>query len=451
MRGDDPPAQRRADDRFNGSHLTRAYVLQRWIAACGGRGGYPIKFNGSIFTVEPLHTNGAAFNADWRNWGGDYWWQNTRLPYYPMLVQGDFEMLRPLFAMYGRVLPLCVARAKLYYGAEGAYFPETMTSFGTYSNGDYGWQRAGLAAGVVQCPWWQYAWQQGLELVHLMLDYDAYTGDEAFRRDELLPMARAVLRYYDTRFSRDERGRLVIQPTQAVETYWHDVVNDMPSVAGLHAVLDGLLALPADATPQDDRALWQRLKQALPGIPLRKDGDVEYLAAAERFDPQRSNVETPELYGVFPFRLFGVGRDRLEPARSAFHRRVDRSNVGWTQDGTFAAMLGLTDEARQNLLAKVANSHANHRFPAMWGPNFDWLPDQDHGSNLMILLQAMLMQSYEGRIYLLPAWPKQWDADFQLHAPGPTLIRGVFAAGELHELTVTPAERRAQVVVCEVR
>ncbi|MHC4243997.1 MAG: DUF5703 domain-containing protein, partial [Planctomycetota bacterium] len=32
--------------------VTRGYNLQRWINACGGRGAYPIKFNGSIFTVD---------------------------------------------------------------------------------------------------------------------------------------------------------------------------------------------------------------------------------------------------------------------------------------------------------------------------------------------------------------------------------------------------------------
>ena len=32
--------------------VTRGYELQRWINACGGRGAFPIKFNGSIFIVD---------------------------------------------------------------------------------------------------------------------------------------------------------------------------------------------------------------------------------------------------------------------------------------------------------------------------------------------------------------------------------------------------------------
>ena len=238
-----------------GPSLTQAYVLQRWIAACGGRGRYPIKFNGSIFTVDPQFADGPGFNPDWRKWGDCYWWQNTRLPYFPMIASGDFDQLSPLFRLYRQVLPLCEARAELYHGVEGAYFPETMTIFGTYSNGDYGWQRAGRRPNEVLSPWWQYAWQQGLELTALMLDYYEHTQDKGFLHDELIPMANAVLRYYDTRFKRDTGGKLIISPTQAVETYWADVVNDTPSVAGLADVCERLLRLPA---AEADRASWQR-------------------------------------------------------------------------------------------------------------------------------------------------------------------------------------------------
>jgi alpha-L-fucosidase 2 len=80
--------------------LTQAYTLQRWVSACAGRGAHPIKFNGTIFTVD-----GAGFDADYRAWGGPYWWQNTRLPYWPMLACGDYDMMQPLFSMYQEMLP----------------------------------------------------------------------------------------------------------------------------------------------------------------------------------------------------------------------------------------------------------------------------------------------------------------------------------------------------------
>ncbi len=411
--------------------ITQAYVLQRWITACGDRGAYPIKFNGSIFTVDPTFTGGPNLNPDWRRWGGDFWWQNTRLPYAPMPARGDFNEMLPLFRFYANAAPLCRARAKLYHGVEGVYFPETMTIFGTYSNGDYGWDRKGHQPNEVLCPWWQYAWQQGLELVMLMFDYYDYTDDENFYRTELLPMARDVLRYYESRFLKD--GRFVIKPTQAVETYWHDVVNDTPSVAGLRAVVDRLLK----HTGGDE---FKRLDAAIPEL----THGLKPIRPAESYKDQRSNCENPELYAIWPFRVVTGANGGAGSAISeeTFRRRIEKGMVGWSYDGQCAALCGLTDEAKKQLLAKVANGNPNHRFPVMWGPNFDWLPDQDHGANLMLTLQLMILQCDGDDIAVLPAWPKEWNVSFKLRAPHNTVVEGLYRNGRLERLDVTPASRR---------
>lgn len=432
-----------------GSRVTRGYVLQRWIQACGGRGNAPIKFNGSIFTVDARFTNDGRTSPDFRRWGDCYWWQNTRLPYHPMLASGDFEMMDPLFKLFTDVLPANEARTALYHGAKGAYFVETMNVFGLPSNGDYGWSRDGHEANELLCPWWQWAWNQGPELVALMLDRYDYTQDEAFARETVAPMARAVLLYFDTRFKRDERGTLVVSPTQALETHWNNVVNDMPVVAGLHDVTARLIALPDSVGDTSDRALWKRVRESLPPLPVREVEGVKMYSPAERYDPARKNVETPELANVFPHRLVGIGSPatELEMAREAYKRRFDKATHGWTQDGQFAALLGLTDEAKSNILAKARNSNSRHRFPAMWGPNFDWVPDQCHGSNLMHVLQTMLLQARGDKVLVLPAWPREWDVSFKLHAPRETVIECDYRDGTVTRLEVWPESRRADVEV----
>jgi len=84
------------DDAFI---VARGYTLQNWITACGGRRNMPIKFNGSIFTVDGLYRD-RNMGPDYRRWGSAYWWQNTRLPYWPMLAAGNYGMMKPLFKMY---------------------------------------------------------------------------------------------------------------------------------------------------------------------------------------------------------------------------------------------------------------------------------------------------------------------------------------------------------------
>jgi hypothetical protein len=431
------------------SPITRAYTLQRYVQACEGRGNYPIKFNGGIFTVEPKQM-GQPFNADYRAWGDCFWWQNTRHMYHPMLASGDFEMMDPLFKMYESVRPMAEARSELYYHAKGCYFPETMTIWGTYSNGDYGWNRKGKQPGDVDCKYWRFAWNQGPELVGLLLDRWDYTRDETFAKSYLLPMASSVLEYIDTRFKKDPAGKIILDPDQSVETFWSGVTNDTPTVAGLNDITTRLCALPETVTTANERAFFAKMKSACPVVPTQdhtyKGEPMKQLAPAEKYNPKRSNCENPELYAVWPFRLYGLGKPDLDLAVNAYNNRFNHLDVGWGPDGNCAALLGLTDEAARILEKKCANSRKGYRWPATWGPNFDWLPDQNHGGNLLETTQLMMLQCDGEKIRLLPAWPKRWDVSFKLHATNNTVVECDYRGGKIQKLSVTPPRRMSDVV-----
>lgn len=441
----------RAPDPGQGSLVTRGYVLQRFVQACQGRGEYPIKFNGGYLTVEPT-AMGRNSNPDYRNWGDAHWFQNVRHMYHPMLASGDVEMTEPFFRLYESVRPLSESRSRLYYGAEGAYFPETMSVWGTYAGGDYGWNRAGLKPGDVQSPWWRWAWNQGPELSALMLDRWDYTRDERFLKERVLPMAESVLKYFDTRFRKDARGKIVLDPTQVVETYWEGVVNDTPSVAGLIEVTDRLNRLPSRLVPARLRTFFARMKTAVPALSLETTPAGRQIAPAEKYLPKISNVENGELYASWPFRVVSLSHPALiEEARLAYRQRKHQLPVGWGYDGNVAARLGLVSEAARILGLKVRNSNAAYRWPATWGPNFDWLPDQNHGGNLLNQTNLMLLQSDPieegGKIRLFPAWPQDWDVDFRLHAAGRTTVRAVLKKGKIERLEVTPKSRAKDVVL----
>ena len=66
-----------------------------------------------------------------------------------------------------------------------------------------------------------------------------------------------------------------------------------------------------------------------------------------------------------------------------------------------------------------------------------------------IALQHMLLQSdnHGERLLLFPAWPKEHDIQFKLHAERNTTLVGELRGGTLRSLTVTPPERRKDVVV----
>ncbi len=423
--------------------VSQGYALQRFITACAGRGGAPIKFNGSIFTVDSRETN-EVFDPDYRRWGGPYWFQNTRLAYWPMLRAGDLEMLQPLFRMYLAALPLAEARTRHYFGHGGAFFPETMTFWGGYADENYGWHREGKPVGQVDNTYIRYYYDGALELLALMLAAWDHARADDLLQAQLLPFARAILSFYDEHYER-VNGKLHIAPSQALETWQH--ANDpLPPNAGLHRTLDLLLALPIGPTATD-RQTWTRLRAELPPIPQGEaDGQPVLLPAAEILENTR-NSENPELYAIFPYHLYGVGLPDLALARTTFAQRRVKRTGGWTQDAIQAAYLGLTDQAAHDVVQNFATHHGGSRFPAFWGPNYDWIPDQDHGGVAMLALQSMLLQEVGEKLLLLPAWPANWDVAFKLHAGANTVVEGEWREGALQHLAVRPSQRAKEVEV----
>jgi hypothetical protein len=219
----------------------------------------------------------------------------------------------------------------------------------------------------------------------------------------------------------------------------------MPEVAGLHYLTRKLRTVPARLTLPELQALLARLDAILPPVPTRVLDGLEMLAPAARF-ANKMNVENPELYAVYPFRLYGVGKPGIDLAVRALDRREDRGHFGWRQDDLFMALLGLTDRARAGLTERAARWDGGHRFPAFWGPNYDWTPDQDHGGVLIKTLQSMLLQCDDREIRLLPAWPADWEADFKLRAPYATVLEGRVRDGRIVKLRVTPGPRAEDVV-----
>ena len=437
----------RAPDWDQAATIGQQSAWQRYLVACCGRGLYPVKFNGGLFTAD-WGLKDENFDADYRRWGGGYWWQNTRLIYWALLANGDYELMRPLFRMYRDMLPLAEHRTQAWYGHGGAFFPETLYFWGTHLPSNYGWDRTGKKTGEIENRYIRYYWTSGLEFIALMLETHAHTGDSALLEHELLPVARAVLKFCALHYPNDAGGKLRFAPAQALETWWESE-NPMPEIAALHDLLPKLLALPAASLLPADVADWHALAARLPALPMGRSGGRPILLAAEKHEDVPSNTENPELYAVFPFKLYGLGRPDLEIAQWTFTRRMFPDTGGWRQDAVHAALLGLT-EAAAFYVSKNYNDRGNFggTFKGFWGPNYDWVPDFDHGSVTQLALQTMLVQSVGDKILLFPAWPAaRWNVTFKLHLPRQTIVEGELKDGQLIHLAVNPESRRANVVV----
>lgn len=425
-----------------GDVLSRGYRLQRFITACGSRGNFPVKFNGSLFTVD---YNGKEGFGDYRRWGTGYWWQNTRLPVLGMPAAGDFDMMHPLFNMYFSHLQLAKYRTKMAFNHSGAYFPECVYFWGSVFTHTWGNKNIDAMADPIQeSGWHKYEWVCGPELVSMMYDYFLYTGDSTFAKEKLIPLTVEVIRFFMQHYKTDETGRLRFEPSQSLETWWK-CTNALPEVAGVRYTLKIIDSMPKNLVDDTLKSLAQKMEKLVPDIPLREVAGKTMLAPARVFEIH-NNVENPELYAVFPFRLYGLNHERLEQAVNAYHERSPKGNFGWRQDDLWAALLGLTNEAKTGITERARNWDKSQRFPAFWGPNYDWTPDQDHGGVLMKTTQSMVMQCDGKQIRLLPAWPREWNVSFKLHAPYNTTVECVYMNGKIEKLRVAPESRKKDVV-----
>lgn len=425
--------------------VSRAFALQRFISACAGRGNFPQKFNGSLFTVSST-VNDLPFNADFRRWGGCYWLQNTRLIYWPMLRNGDFDLLQPFFAMYSDALPYARFACQQLYNHSGAFFPETFYFWGSYNLDNFGWQTDFNDFQHIENRYIRYYFDGALEVAALMLAYADYAQDQPFLERVAVPFSWEVVNFYRQHYSIDETGRLRLEPSQALETFWQ-TINPTPPIAGLHHVVATLLGLPDSKLVPAMRDSLLQVQAVLPDLPLAVIDGQPVILAAERIDQPPENMENPELYASFPYPLFAIGKPDFARLQNTYDRSVHKSAAGWQNADVYAARAGKMQTAKELLVKRAKQVNPDHRFPAFWGPNYDWTPDQDHGSNIIIALQEMLLQADGNKLFLFPAWPTDWDVEFKLHAPQQTVIKGRLQNGKLENLQVTPTSRRDDLIV----
>ncbi len=418
----------------------RNYTLFRYMLGCNSRGPWPTKFNGGLFTFDPEYVNKTEeyqLSPDFRNWGGGvHTAQNQRLVYWPMLKNGDFDLLLPQLDFYLHIYKNAEERSRLYWGHEGACLTEQVENYGLPCYPEYGTKRPeGFDPGMERNAWLEYEWDTCLEFCMMALEAHRYCGMDI---EKYKPMIRSCLRFFDEHYQYlankrgakrlDGQGKLVLYPGSGGETF-KGAYNATSTIAALRTVAEAM----------GDTTLLKRL----PDITVR-DGMIQPALHYERVQ----NVESTQLYPVFPWRMYGVGRPDLEIARNTYKNDSlavkFRSHIGWKQDMIWAACLGMTDEAVRLMKLKMGNGP--HRFPAFWGPGFDWTPDHNWGGSGMIGMQEMLMQEVEGKIYLFPAWPRDKDVSFKLKASGNTTVQAAIKDGKIFNIKITPEERRSDLI-----
>jgi alpha-L-fucosidase 2 len=423
--------------------ITQNYLLQRFIQGASMRGEHLVPFNGSIFNVNM----GGIGSPDVRRWDGlPYMWQNTRAPYWSTLTSGDFEQTRTLIDNLYISLPVLKEHTMGRFGVEGAYLAEPMMPRGVPASAYTMSHLANHFAATVEIPL-------------MMVRYYKFTGDAQLFKEKILPVTEACLDFLNNRYNKnDSNGKMIMYPANALET-GIDSTNPTNTIAPMTALLDELLTLPGGLLTPAQIKKFVAMRNRMPDLPKSELNGVTFLAQEEKKSgAYLQQVESPQLYGVWPSSLYGPAVDSkdIDIARQTFSTRTRDWNLfgdtnqslstgGWNQGTLFAAKLALPYEASYLMTMCALNSvddfdwsHPDTqgrlpaRFPAFWGPYYDWIPDQCHGGNVTNALQMMLLQyDANNNIYLLPAWPEDWDVNFKLHGPKNTVVTGSYKNGKL--------------------
>ena len=355
-----------------GQSVTTHYLSHRMMTAMTGRAKKLIKFNGFIFSAYrptgglgtmDLPNSTSYTYVDYRFYGSRSWWSNTVKAYWGMLAGGDYDLLRTsLFDCYVNHLPIRHAETKHYFNISNAVFWHEYVDclFGTQHPRMYrgcGSEDAGAPV------WWSSPdrynnldYTGNLHLSQLIVDYFLHTQDDTY-----LFIVAEVLEFFHQRFPvQQSTGKIKLFPTQAIESCECNqgryegvseencAVNDQPTLAGLHFVLEAIL-LTSYGTPTQ-RTQWHDMKEKLPELPVR-NGSLVSVGKNDYSDrscgqPAGTLNAAPAHYAIQPFRLYSVGRGNAHRPEvvNSWNRRstpLCRTNSGlaWCGD-VVASTLG---------------------------------------------------------------------------------------------------------------
>ena len=125
------------------------------------------------------------------------------------------------------------------------------------------------------------------------------------------------------------------------------MIRPTVTIAGLDAVLQALLDLPETLLGPALRARYAAMRATIPPIPTRILNGRRTIAPAALWD-RIQNVEIPQLYPVFPYGQYGIGRPDLQRAHGD-HRATGRLDEDGHEAGAQAAVVAHAQPSEQRV------------------------------------------------------------------------------------------------------
>ncbi len=358
---------------------------------------------------------------------------NLQMNYWPAEPCNLPECLAPYLAHVERFVPHARESARKLYGCEGVLFPIQTDIWGRATPEAKGWAVwIGAAAWLAQHFWWRYE----------------YTLDRDFLARRCYPLLKDVAAFYETYLVRDKNGYLVPVPSQSPENYF--VGGTQPVSLCVAATMD--LELIHDAlthairageilgVDEEKRAAWRKILAEIPPLKIGRHGQLqEWLEDYEEGEPGHRHIS--HLFGLFPGEqiTFEETPELVRAAETSLRRRMsaEAGFSGWSV-AWFACCFARLRQGDESLdrIAILLKNHVTDSLLDLHPPGIFQI-DGNFGSTAA--MAEMLLQSYRGRIYILPALPSTWPSGrvTGLAAKGGFLVDIAWKDGRLAKLKVT--------------